>query len=177
MPMDIAMPELPDDLPILEREAVRLVVQDTRGDVLLFWTNELTAPELGHWWELPGGGMEPGESYAHAAVRELQEEAGIIVAPERIGPATWRRIASFRHRNVRHLQRELIALVRLDAEAPELDTSARLDYETEDYTDHRWWPVSDIIAGRDRFYPGRLPELLPALLAGEEVDEPFELFS
>jgi hypothetical protein len=25
-----------------------------------------------------------------------------------------------------------------------------------------------------RFYPGRLPELLPRFLAGEAIDEPFE---
>lgn len=28
-----------------------------------------------------------------------------------------------------------------------------------------------------RFYPGRLAELLPRLLAGETIDEPFELWS
>jgi hypothetical protein len=28
-----------------------------------------------------------------------------------------------------------------------------------------------------RFYPGRLPELLPKFLAGEHIDEPFERWS
>lgn len=175
--MDAAPPELPDDLPIFERDAVRVVVQDAHGDILLFWTNELTAPELGHWWELPGGGIDAGESYAEAAVRELREETGIRVDIDHIGPPTWRRRASFRHRDRRHLQREVIVLVHIDEVAPDLDLAGRLDYELEDYTDFRWWPVPEILAGRDRFYPGRLPELLPALLDGIEVDEPFELFS
>lgn len=32
-------------------------------------------------WELPGGGIEPGESPMDGAVREVQEETGLAVAP------------------------------------------------------------------------------------------------
>lgn len=32
-------------------------------------------------WELPGGGVEPGESADEAAVRELREETGMELAP------------------------------------------------------------------------------------------------
>jgi hypothetical protein len=53
----------------------------------------------------------------------------------------------------------------------------RLDYEVEDYVDFRWWSVAEVVASGERFYPGRLPELLPTFLSGEEIDEPFELWS
>ena len=34
---------------------------DAEGRLLLFRTVEPGRPELGTWWELPGGGVEPGE--------------------------------------------------------------------------------------------------------------------
>jgi hypothetical protein len=37
--------------------------------------------------------------------------------------------------------------------------------------------VPEIMQGQVRFYPGRLPELLPRFLAGEDIDEPFERWS
>ncbi len=170
------MVELPSDLPVIERDVVRVVVQDARGDVLLFRTRELTMPELDYWWELPGGGFNDGETYVGAAVRELREETGIRIGPEQVGPPTWRRTATFRHRASRHLQHEVVAVVHLAAVSPGVNEDQRLDYEKEDYVDFRWWAVADIVASTERFYPGRLPELLPDLLAGRAVDEPFELW-
>jgi 8-oxo-dGTP pyrophosphatase MutT (NUDIX family) len=35
-------------------------------------------------WDLPGGILEPGEEPAECAVREIQEETGVDVLPERI---------------------------------------------------------------------------------------------
>ena len=70
--------ELPDDLPLFERSAVRVVVVDSLDRVLLFHTRDLAHPDLGRWWELPGGGIDAGETYLDAAVRELREETGIV---------------------------------------------------------------------------------------------------
>lgn len=165
------------DLPIIERSAVRLVVLDTNDRLLLFHTHDPEHPDLGTWWELPGGGMDPGETYVDTAIRELREETGIVAARSQLGPPTWRRRASFRHRRTRHLQDEVIVTVRLPTPGPLLDESDRLDYEKEDYFGFRWWPVPEVIDSRERFYPGRLPVLLGPFLAGEEIDEPFEMWS
>jgi 8-oxo-dGTP pyrophosphatase MutT (NUDIX family) len=81
--MDRNVAGIPSDLPIVERDVVRLVVRDDANRMLLFHTRELSAPELGTWWELPGGGFDPGESYVDAAVRELREETGITRSPTR----------------------------------------------------------------------------------------------
>jgi 8-oxo-dGTP pyrophosphatase MutT (NUDIX family) len=168
---------LPDDLPVRERTVVRTVVVDSSDRVLLFHTHDVVRPEVGTWWELPGGGAEPGETYVDTAIRELHEETGILVQPSQVGPPTWRRTATFKHRTTRNLNHETIALVRLPTPGPAVDESGRLDYELEDYFDYRWWPIPELLASEARFYPGRLPELLPALLAGSPVDEPFEFWS
>lgn len=162
---------------MIERNAVRLVVRDVLGRVLLFRTRELSIPELGYWWELPGGGIDDGETYVDAAVRELREEAGILVSPGQVGEPRWRRTASFRHRGSRRLQHEVVAVVGLDIPGPGIDGSERLSYEVEDYVGFRWSPVADITASAERFYPGQLPRLLPRLLADQTIDEPFELWS
>ncbi|GAB3432091.1 NUDIX hydrolase [Actinophytocola sediminis] len=171
------MPDIPDDLPVIERDAVRVVVIDVRDTVLLFHTHEVDHPDLGTWWELPGGGMDPGETYLDAAVRELREETGIVAEPARIGSPTWRRRATFRHRQHRHVQNEVVVTLRLPDAGGDIDETHRLDYEREDYFDFRWWPIARILGSDERFYPGRLPTLLPAFLAGERIDEPFELWS
>jgi 8-oxo-dGTP pyrophosphatase MutT (NUDIX family) len=69
--------ELPHDLPVIERSAVRLVVLDGLGRVLLFHTRDPDHPDLGTWCELPGGGVDPGETFFDTAVREPRSPASM----------------------------------------------------------------------------------------------------
>ena len=157
----------------LERDAVRVVLVDAGGRILLF--HALTpdrAPD--GWWELPGGGIDPGESYLDAAVREIWEETGLILDPGAVGPPVWRRDATWRSRGVRRLQHEVVVQARVAADQPEIVGAGRTAEEIEDYVAARWWERAEIARSQERFYPGRLPQLLPAFLAGESIDEPFE---
>jgi 8-oxo-dGTP pyrophosphatase MutT (NUDIX family) len=162
---------------IIERRVVRAVVVDAHDRVLLLHTRDPTYPELGTWWELPGGGIEPGETYRDAIVRELAEEAGIAITPEQVGPPNWQRRATFRYRGERRINNEVIVRVALPGAGTPVDGTGRVGFEDEDYFDFRWWPVAELTAARDRFYPGRLPQLLMPFLAGEQLDEPFERWS
>ena len=57
-----------------QRRAGRVIVLDPGDRVLLLRYDE--APPAGRHWATPGGGLNPGESYAAAARRELAEETG-----------------------------------------------------------------------------------------------------
>jgi 8-oxo-dGTP pyrophosphatase MutT (NUDIX family) len=159
----------------LERDAVRVVLADASGRVLLFHVE--TEEVLGGWWELPGGGIDPGESDREAAVREIREETGLVLDPARIGSPAWRRDTTWRSRGKRRLQHEVVVFAQVAADQPAIVDGGRSPTEIEDYVTARWWNVAEIIQSQERFYPGRLPELLPRFLAGEDIDEPFEYWN
>jgi 8-oxo-dGTP pyrophosphatase MutT (NUDIX family) len=159
------------------RHSVRIVLIDSRSRMLAFRTREYSRPEYGLWWELPGGGIEPGETAAQAAVRELYEETGIAVDESEVRPPNWVRSSTYVKRGTRRLQHEVVVLIRLDRPGPDLDTSRQLPDELEDYVDYAWLPVDSVIGSTEPFYPGRLPTLLADFLSGTDIDEPFERFN
>ena len=157
----------------LERDAVRVVLTDGGGRVLLF--HVLTPDQAPDgWWELPGGGLGPGESYLEAAIREIREETGLLLDPAQVSPPSWRRDIQVESRGKRRLQHEVVVRAHITADQPAIIDGGRTPQEVEDFVTFRWWQVPEITGSRRRFYPGRLPELLPAFLAGEAIDEPFE---
>ena len=164
------------DLPVVERTAVRLVVLDAAGRVLLLHVQDLSNPQFGTVWELPGGGIEPNESYTQAALRELREETGIELAPECMPAPTWHRRIEYVYRGTCWHQRELVTAVQLRESSPGIEASLRVGNEKEDVLGARWWSMPEIMASSERFYPLSLRAMLARFLAGETIDEPLEIW-
>jgi 8-oxo-dGTP pyrophosphatase MutT (NUDIX family) len=65
-----------EDMPVVERYAVRALI---KRDGL--WAMQKSSAG---YYKIPGGGVEKGETYLEALVREVQEETGLIVAEDSI---------------------------------------------------------------------------------------------
>ena len=144
---------------------------DARGRLLLLDCTDPARPDV-RWWELPGGGVEPGEQEVDALVREVLEETGLAVSPADVGPLVWTQESTFLHRGRRHWTRCTGRVVRVGAD-PAVEP-ALMEDEKDTILGRRWWTSEELAATSDRFFPRNLPALLPRVLAGERVDEPFD---
>ena len=149
------------------RRAARVLLIDSDKRILLFRPRGADIPWL---WSTPGGGLEPGESYAQAARRELWEETGMRAE---IGAAVWKRRHIYRWDGVEREARQRFFVVRCAPFAP--DRSRWTPEERTEISEHRWWSHDEIAAATDEvFVPRRLATLLPPLLRGELPDAPFD---
>jgi len=154
------------------RTSSKLVVVDEQDRVLLLDCTDPGAPGL-RWAELPGGGIEAGEDAEQAAVREVLEETGLEVPLGAVGPLVWTQTASFTWRRERHVAEHEGRVARVSG-APALRPVELTDAEQGTILGLRWWTLQEVAEAPGRFFPRNLPTLLPRMLAGERVDEPYD---
>jgi 8-oxo-dGTP pyrophosphatase MutT (NUDIX family) len=160
----------------LRRQAARVAVVDTNGLVLLLQTRDPADPSIPVWWELPGGGLERGETSEEAARREAWEEAGLqgfaISAP------VWEQEAVFDFGGYHFEQHERIHVARLEGPGGEIRPGGLEGVEVEAFIGWRWVPADElhkIVADGTRIIPDWLPEQLPAVLATGLPETPIDM--
>jgi 8-oxo-dGTP diphosphatase len=149
------------------RFAARVLVLDSQQRVLLFnWANKRRGT---NWWATPGGGLEEGERSITAALRELREEAGIVL--ETLEGPLWRTSHFFRSgapaspgdpRSELVHQFETFFLARVESDAVSTEGFDR--FEADLTLGHRWWPLAEMEASAEAIYPRGLAGLVRDVL-------------
>jgi 8-oxo-dGTP pyrophosphatase MutT (NUDIX family) len=140
------------------RPTTRVLLIDSDERTLLF---RMVSEDFGDtFWFPPGGGLEPGESHAQAAVRELHEETGW--RDPVLGPVIGLRRHIITWGGVLYDCREQWFVAHVDALA--VDTSGFTEEEKLEVLDSHWWTVAELRATGDRVVPATLPDLLDQIL-------------
>ncbi len=152
------------------RRAARVILLDEHERILLFRGCDPDRPERTFWFT-PGGGLDPGETPAECAAREVREETGL--SDVRIGPRVWTRRAVFRILGTVYDQREDFFLASCASFA--VDTAGFTDIERRSVSAHRWWTVEEIAGSDEHFAPADLAARLRELLVGGPPAEAVEV--
>lgn len=151
------------------RDTARVILVGPEDRVLLF-RHFLPEPWSREGWLTPGGAIDPGETAAQAAVRELREETGHDLAlgsAVAVDSGQWSEGSrSFATVNWYFFARTATA---------HLDLSGQDDFERGNLLEVRWWSVADLRTTADLFFPVGLADLVVRLIGGDLPAEPVRL--
>jgi 8-oxo-dGTP pyrophosphatase MutT (NUDIX family) len=144
----------------VNRVTSRVLLFDRDQRFLLFLT---TAPDTSGVarWLTPGGGVDPGESPHEAAVRELQEETGLVLTD--LGDPVWSHDFEVAWDAADHDTGHAV-FYRAETDAFEPSDALWTDDERVDVLAHRWWTLDELAATTDRFEPTELVRIVRAQL-------------
>jgi 8-oxo-dGTP pyrophosphatase MutT (NUDIX family) len=156
---------------VLRRRAARVVCRDPDDRIVMIRSSDPADPRKEPWWELPGGGIDHGETPEQACERELREEIGITDAV--IGPCIWTNHAQFEFAGWHFDQHEQIFLATASGE---IGAHTRREvFEALAFGEVRWWVPAELLADTAPTVPPRLREFLPAVLTGPLPDQPVDI--
>ena len=141
-----------------ERKAARLLVISPSRDVLLFKFLHKDGALAGkNYWATPGGGLEDGETFHAAAIRELRVETGIQVNTV-VGPVADRRFSMLLPSGETVFAVEQYFVVHVDSQI--ISSSEWTLHETQVMADHHWWSALELRSTGETVWPEALVEML-----------------
>lgn len=157
---------------VLRRQAARVVLINDLDQIFLIKAIDPADASKPPWWEIPGGGIDPGEPSEHCAKRELYEEAGISDAE--VGPVVWTQHVEFDFGGYHFDQDEVIHVARTKERGIHRPQGLEA-LEALAFKEARWWTLEEVQSADTNFLPPRLPELLPQLIEGTFPDPPLDI--
>jgi len=145
-----------------QRDSSRVVLLDPDDRLLLLRVvddGEVVVagrPAPRTYWITPGGGREPGESFADTARREVREETGL--GSFRLGAHVWDREADFTFfgEDLHALERYFVGWT----DATEVSFAGHEPHELVGIVEHRWWTLDELTADPTLvWFPENLLEL------------------
>jgi HEAT repeat protein/8-oxo-dGTP pyrophosphatase MutT (NUDIX family) len=149
--------EVPDEPE--RRRASRLIVLDPEGRILLFRYRRKNGEMF---WAPPGGGLEEGETFEQAALREAFEELG--TRPSGV-VFLWEGVTDFIYidRPVRQHER----FFRVEGDLSGLLSNVEQAHREEGILESKWWTLPELDSTREIVFPeGLTTELRQRLTAG-----------
>jgi 8-oxo-dGTP pyrophosphatase MutT (NUDIX family) len=143
----------------IRRNTARVLPVDGEGRVLLLHGWDPLRPDDPFWFTI-GGAADPGESLAQAAVRELREEAGIVVALAALGEPFESALIEFTWSGVLFVQDQTFFAVAVDAPGVSFDGQEPLERATIDK--HGWLHPEELEDGTERPADPEIPRLMRA---------------
>ncbi len=144
-----------------ERPTVRVLLLAPDSRVLLIRFHDARLNGATVFWATVGGGLDPGESLAEGALREIREETGLSNIT--LGPVVWNDDVVIVVDGEPVFFREQY-IVAWTAET-NLTFEGWTELEREVIKDMRWWTVAEIAAATEQVYPEVLAQWLPDILA------------
>jgi ADP-ribose pyrophosphatase YjhB (NUDIX family) len=145
--------------PFPERRAARVILLDPDDRVLLMRYDD--PPPNGRHWTTPGGGVEDGEEYEAAALRELAEETGwtdVALLDEVL-----RRSFSMEYAGQMVHQVERQYLARTDRPGRGISGVDAM-HASDGIAAWRWWTLAELEATREQVWPPDLAALIRSLI-------------